>query len=58
MSVGRSVVPVKGESVCAVTVSKNGALVSLLGEGVEGRGEERRNSRTKVETSLDEERRT
>lgn len=52
--------PVKGESVCAVTVSKNGALVSLLGEG-EGRGEERRNSRTKVETSrpsLDEERRT
>lgn len=60
VSVGRSVVPVKGESVCAVTVSKNGALVSLLGEG-EGRGEERRNSRTKVETSrpsLDEERRT
>lgn len=46
VSVGRSVVPVKGESVCAVTVSKNGALVSLLGEGERsGEIQERRSKR-------------
>lgn len=40
--------PRRGESVCAVTVSKNGGARFLPGEGRKG---ERRNSRTKVETS-------
>lgn len=40
--------PSRGESVCAVTVSKNGGARFLPGEGRKG---ERRNSRTKVETS-------